>query len=464
MKFSLCLLGCLFSLSLLAQETRTTADGRRISVNPDGTWAYVDTTPTTPATEDPRALILRLTEAARVEADRLEGEYRSAVRARSLAEADYTTAKTDPTGTRTAQENAKADFERAEGLEKATLERFERGRKTLAEYEKVRTYSDKKLVKYLRKAGYEVGETDASERTELAEAGPSTDDDKAAKKRRKELAKVNKREAKAAEKAQKREAKRLAKRAKQDDDAGVAVTDTEDAKAAEKARKRETKRLAKQARERADGAPETVNVIEPPGPPVTVVPAIRTTRPEDYARYRPEDDVLLNPPANDCEITFDGQDQFSGKYRKETAPRLLFAYTPPQLRAYITDRDYVTAYGSIIRIGGGLQILVLELYVAAQNADKAFGNIPRNAQLNIKTLDGDNVVLLNNKLARGRWDAKEGHTYYRGQYILDKQYEQQLVNSEVDQLRMVWETGYDDIPIYELDFFQHQFACLNADQ
>ena len=457
-----------------AQETRRTADGRAIVVNPDGTWHYVEETPAVTASSDPdpRKLVLQLAETALADAERYEGEYRAAVRSRALAEADYTTAKVDPTGSKQAQENAKAAFQRAEDLEAATLERYETARTDADTYAKAADFSDKKLIKFLRKQGYEVEEPMAATDPVAVDEKAQKAADKAARKAEKAAAKLAKKEAKLAAK-------------NKPDKSSIATADDSDkaAKKAAKAARKAEKRAAKLAAKADDDRPDTVADTKPKKPnktekrnpkkspkpsktkpaerPVTKVADVRISRPEDYAQYDPSKDVLLNPPGSACKIVFDGEDSFSGKYRKETAPQLLFAYTPKQLQAYITDRDYVTAYGSIIRISGGLQLLILDLYVTAENADRAFGTIPRNAQLNIKTLDGENVLLLNGKTVRGRWDPTEKHTHYRAQYIVDKDYEQQLTDSEVDEIRIVWETGYDDVPVYELDFFKDQFACLN---
>ena len=457
---------------LAAQEVRQDAAGEDIIVYPDGTWRYANAKPTTTdlgTAVGPNQRVLQLAETALVEAQRLEDEYRAAVRARALAEADFTTAKVDPTGSKRAQEAAKEDFQRAKEIEAVALDRYETARDAADLYSNAVSYPEKKLRKFLAKQGYPTDPAVAVA-AQPNTTDPNEDAVKSARKAEKAAAKARKKEERLAAKAQKQEAK-LVERARREGEEAVVVADEptdEAATDAEKAARKAAKRAAKAARKAAKEEPSGLTEERPRRTPDIDRPAdirkpvdVRVSDPDDYARYAPENDVLLNPPGGDCQIVFDGEDSFSGKYRKETAPQLFFAYTPAQLRAYITDRDYVTAYGSIIRIAGGLQILVLDLYVAAENADRAFGTIPRNAQLNIKTLAGDNVLLLNGKTVRGQWDNKKQHTHYRAQYIVDKDYENQLTSSEVDQIRMVWETGYDDIPIYELDFFKDMFRCLN---
>ena len=442
------------------QEVRQTTEGRDIVVNPDGTWRYADAATSPAGPPDPRQLVLQLAETAAADAERYEGEYRAAVRNRALAEADFTTAKVDPAGSKQVQEEARAAFQQAKALEATTLDRYELARSQADKLAQAAAFPDKKLLKFLSKQGYALADTPGTPASTGAKKA-----EKARRKAENAAAKLAQREAKLADKEPKE--KRTTEPPIADGDKAVRKAEKLARKEARKAAKRAAKGAkndgiaAAADKKRRPKAPKERGQKANKRPPASVAD-VRISRPEDYAQYDPQRDIMLNPPGGDCRIVFDGEDSFSGKYRKETAPQLLFAYTPKQLQAYITDRDYVTAYGSIIRIAGGLQLLILDLYVAAENADRAFGTIPRNGQLNIKTLDGENVLLLNSKTVRGRWDAKKQLTHYRAQYIVDKEYEQQLTNSEVDEIRIVWETGYDDVPVYELDFFRDQFACLNA--
>ena len=487
-----CLLPLLMVGNLSAQEIRTDGQGKQIKVYPDGSWEYVEkpvTSASRPGQSDEEIYrrLLQRAEQVRAKANRQEIEYRTAVQARVQASLQLDAAKKDEMGTRSALALAKEQLEIAKAKESGAEERY---KLTLAEaddFEKVIDQSPKKQRKFL--ARYEEVVDAAPALDPVTRSVPDTavptedpervaDEDKAAEK-------AAKADRKAAEKAAKVAAKAARKEAdtERPEDYEVMATETNGdkdkaAKKAAKAARKEAKALAKAEKKAAKEARQLakyqekegivgVRVIDPPAPePKTKrlkEPEPLISKPADaYARYSPEQDIMLNPPSGECVIAFEGEDSFTGKYRKETTPQLFFAYTPPQLRSYITDRDYVTAYGSIIRIGGGLQILVIDFYVASQSADKAFGTIPRNGQLNIKTLAGENVLLLNSKVVRGRWDAAKGHTHYRAQYIVDSRYEAQLLASEVDQIRMVWETGYDDIPIYELDFFQDQFNCLNS--
>ena len=181
-----------------------------------------------------------------------------------------------------------------------------------------------------------------------------------------------------------------------------------------------------------------------------------------YEKYDPRKDVLINPPTPTCELTVDGTDEFTQVSRRATKPTLLFSHTNEELRdVFDAEDDYITAYGHLLQVEGGQRYLVLDFYIASQQAERAFGALRPNSMVTLRFLDGETFSLFNVKYDRGKYDAVTGRYRFRGQYSVAGRVEKQLTKSELDQVRVVWETGYEDYPIYELDFFRDQFECLN---
>ncbi len=180
-----------------------------------------------------------------------------------------------------------------------------------------------------------------------------------------------------------------------------------------------------------------------------------------YARYDPEKDVMLHPPAPRCEMLYEGQDRVTGTQRRDVAPMLFFAHTPEALRNIMRGRNYLEAWGRLAAITGGYRFLVLEIRVASKAAPQAFGHLPKGSRLDIVLLDGDIIRLVNNVMERGRWDEQKEAWVYTPQYNIDAQTERKLRNAEVDKVRIYWSSGYEDYEVFELDFFRHQFNCLD---
>ena len=44
---------------------------------------------------------------------------------------------------------------------------------------------------------------------------------------------------------------------------------------------------------------------------------------------------------------------------------------------------------------------------------------------------------------------------------MDKSVQREALKSELDKMRVVWRTGYEDYQIYHVDFLINQINCLN---
>lgn len=179
-----------------------------------------------------------------------------------------------------------------------------------------------------------------------------------------------------------------------------------------------------------------------------------------YASYDPKDDIILNPPKMDCQYQFDGRDEITGKKRRDVQTQLFFAFTPPSLANHLQEADYLKCIGHLTQISGGFQFLNLEFIIKSPNAQKAFGGLNHNSLLNIKLLNGDNIRLLNNKANLGTYDPIRRAYIFKGQFPISGRQSKILSKAEIDKVRVVWDTGYEDYEIYELDFFKNQFECL----
>ena len=204
--------------------------------------------------------------------------------------------------------------------------------------------------------------------------------------------------------------------------------------------------------------PEAKPVVNSKGNPLTEREERKKVA--SYKLLSAKDNVMINPPSPDCDVKFDGIDEFSGKKRKDLAPKLFFTYTPQQLRAHYKGKERIETHASLSNIQGGARFLSLKIIVNDPKAQRTYGMIEKGSLLNIRMIDGTNVSLSNNKTDQGI--LNNGQVIYSVQYRVATNQQKFLEDLEIDKLRIVWSTGYEDYEIYETDFLIHQFECLTA--
>ncbi len=194
----------------------------------------------------------------------------------------------------------------------------------------------------------------------------------------------------------------------------------------------------------------------------TILNYTRQKPTKKLARYNPSEDAFLNPKMTKSKLAHDGVDEFTGKKIREVAKETFFTHTSENLRAVLKGRDYLTCIGNISSQTGGIKILNLKFRIASDLAQQEFGIIDKGSVLTVKLLDGSAIRLLNKKTDIGVVDPVNKSTVYNGQYIITNKDEKALSKSEVDKVRVVWSTGYEDYDIYEMDFLIKQLNCINS--
>ncbi len=66
-----------------------------------------------------------------------------------------------------------------------------------------------------------------------------------------------------------------------------------------------------------------------------------------------------------------------------------------------------------------------------------------------------------NHTDKGKVDPIDGTTTYTTQFVIDRNAENKLEKYEVDKLRLIWSTGFDEFDILNMDFFMNQIRSLN---
>ncbi len=170
--------------------------------------------------------------------------------------------------------------------------------------------------------------------------------------------------------------------------------------------------------------------------------------------------VILNPPKPPCNLVFNELDEFSGKVRKDVAKELFFTYTNERMRPYFKNREYISCNAGLTSFSAELYFLRLDLEIASEKAQKEYGFLEKGAALIIKMIDGSTIRLLNRKTDTGTLNPLQKSVVYKPQYVISGSQIKDLKKGEVDRVRVIWSTGYEDYEVYELDFFINQLSCL----
>jgi hypothetical protein len=162
-----------------------------------------------------------------------------------------------------------------------------------------------------------------------------------------------------------------------------------------------------------------------------------------------------------CQPILDSIDEASGRKHVALAAEVIFTHTDPDLRPFLKDRELITCTGSVWKIGP-FTYLNIDFHISSSHSQSNFGALASGSLFRLKLLNGEFVSLYNLKTDRGHIDAYTGDTVFSGQYALGKDEIKKLRSSELDKIRVLWGTGYEDYDVYNIDFFFNQLDCLTA--
>jgi hypothetical protein len=162
-----------------------------------------------------------------------------------------------------------------------------------------------------------------------------------------------------------------------------------------------------------------------------------------------------------CALRFEGIDEISKIYRKEVEIAHLFGYTHPKMRSYYKKGDFLNCKAFISKYGG-YNLLNIEITIASPHAKKSYGSLDRGAVMILSLLNGEKIYAVNAAPDDGRIEAYTGNTIYRSRYTVQDSEIKELAKYELDKIGIIWSSGYEEYPVYNIDFFIHQIACLKS--
>ena len=173
-----------------------------------------------------------------------------------------------------------------------------------------------------------------------------------------------------------------------------------------------------------------------------------------HARVKP----YKSEPFN-CEVRKDTVDEATGRRKIELAPALFFTHTDPDLRPFFKDKELITCYAKLSK-SDAYVYLTIDFQIASSHSQSNFGSLANGSLLRLRLLNGEFVSLYNIRSDRGRIDPYSGYTIFTGQYALGKEEIKMLQQNQLDKVRILWSTGYEDYDVYKVDFMIDHLNCL----
>ncbi len=178
-------------------------------------------------------------------------------------------------------------------------------------------------------------------------------------------------------------------------------------------------------------------------------------------KYNVGDDVALNPPTEGCKTDFEGRDQLTGKKRKDFTPRVLFTHTEDFMKPQFKDKEYITCEAQGIWVEGGARFLNLFFTIQSRDAPRSFGFLEKGATITFILVNGKAARFNAAKTDVGTVDVNANITVYHAVLLAPPAEYKLLTESEVNEVKVVWSTGFETYEVYETDLMMNIIKCMD---
>lgn len=170
---------------------------------------------------------------------------------------------------------------------------------------------------------------------------------------------------------------------------------------------------------------------------------------------------FLNQNNDECQTFVLEKDRKGRPTQVQTNLAKLTAYTPKKLTNYYKEKDYLTV-STAVGTADGDPYLDFEFRFYSKDVSKSYGVIRPGDISFFKTLKGDKIYIRPLTTTTSSIEQYTGNTIYRGQFVFVNKSDYGLLKKGMlDELNILWSSGFETYPIYNLDFYKAQISCLN---
>ncbi|MDF1696027.1 MAG: hypothetical protein P1U56_09360 [Saprospiraceae bacterium] len=161
----------------------------------------------------------------------------------------------------------------------------------------------------------------------------------------------------------------------------------------------------------------------------------------------------------ECKIVFNGYDDKIGENRKEVKTQSFFSYSQEKMKPYFKSENFLTCDANLSKVGKKYY-LTLKIRIRSKDASKTYGVLRSNENIKIELINGRKIYGKSINKDKGTIESYTGHTLYTGIYELDNSDIKDLKNNYLDNIGVIWSSGYEEYDIYNVDFLINQIECL----
>ena len=168
----------------------------------------------------------------------------------------------------------------------------------------------------------------------------------------------------------------------------------------------------------------------------------------------------LHGQGDNCSYVFNGIDLQTKQYLIEVAPESFFNYTPPEIKNDLQEENLIQCRGQIVKADDQAS-LHLNIQINSLKAQEYYGTIDAGYILKVIFLDEQELSLKCAAGSKGVMPRNQKNYIYPVGYKLSSREIRMLSKKEIDKIGIQWSSGYEEYPIYEIDFLMNQVLCLN---
>lgn len=164
---------------------------------------------------------------------------------------------------------------------------------------------------------------------------------------------------------------------------------------------------------------------------------------------------------NDCILTNEIESE-SGLASIKTQKTKLLTYTPKKLLNYYKDKTYLTIESAIVKKDGDT-FIEFDLIFNSKDIKKGYGYIPKDGFVRINMIKGPGIFLEITKPTEAQIETYTGRTIYPLVCRIKTKDDLRRLNRQyLDDIGIMWSTGFEAYPIYDIAYFKEKFKCING--
>ncbi|MBK8633747.1 MAG: hypothetical protein IPN72_09365 [Saprospiraceae bacterium] len=196
---------------------------------------------------------------------------------------------------------------------------------------------------------------------------------------------------------------------------------------------------------------ETLSQIKSMDNEAGIVSAINTLYQKYNGEYGVSAAVVTSSKKEKVKLTMDQRAPWEIKSNTDTITRSLLTYTPDRLKNYYKGRFLLEVFAELME---GRQVK-FEFIFNSKDIKKGYGIIKKGDFLRIDFIKGQSISLKAVKDVEPRLETYTGNTIYTSVYqVKNKDDYKKLTTSLLDTIGVMWSSGFESYPVYNIDFFK----------